>query len=258
MAGKALGSVGGYVVGPRPAIDYLRSTAPGFIFTTALPPALLAAWDTALTLVQGEVGADLREGVRTNVGYLKQLAAPAGHPVPRRRVALRPGARARRRTRQGGGPDPALGTPHLRPAHQRSLGARGHRAHPPRSRAAAQAPPRSLPSSPRSTPPCASIPPWRGAPSSPKESTHDPPLRRLRQDGDPPRLRHRVPRPGGRRPRLAGRARRHQGLPRAHAPGRAAPDAADQRPAGSRSPARSASRCPSTSAATATRTTRSR
>lgn len=73
VAGKALGSVGGYVVGPRPAIDYLRSTAPGFIFTTALPPALLAAWDTALTLVQGEVGADLREGVRTNVGYLKQL-----------------------------------------------------------------------------------------------------------------------------------------------------------------------------------------
>lgn len=41
--GKAIGSFGGYVVGPKNVIDAIRSFAPGFIFTTALPPPSLAA-----------------------------------------------------------------------------------------------------------------------------------------------------------------------------------------------------------------------
>jgi len=41
--GKAIGSFGGYVVGPKNVIDAIRSFAPGFIFTTALPPSSLAA-----------------------------------------------------------------------------------------------------------------------------------------------------------------------------------------------------------------------
>ncbi|MCC6170483.1 MAG: 5-aminolevulinate synthase [Gammaproteobacteria bacterium] len=41
--GKGYGVVGGFVTGRRPLIDFVRSHAPGFIFTTALPPAVAAA-----------------------------------------------------------------------------------------------------------------------------------------------------------------------------------------------------------------------
>jgi 5-aminolevulinate synthase len=39
---KAFGTLGGYVAGDDAVIDFLRSHAPGFIFTSALPPAVAA------------------------------------------------------------------------------------------------------------------------------------------------------------------------------------------------------------------------
>ena len=41
--GKGYGVFGGYVVGQDEVIDAIRSNAPGFIFTTSLPPAVTAA-----------------------------------------------------------------------------------------------------------------------------------------------------------------------------------------------------------------------
>jgi 8-amino-7-oxononanoate synthase len=51
---KAFGSCGGYIGGCREVIEYLKYTAPGFVYSVGLPPANAAAALEALRLLQAE------------------------------------------------------------------------------------------------------------------------------------------------------------------------------------------------------------
>lgn len=74
--GKAIGTVGGYVAGPDSALDYIRSFAPGFIFTTALPQASVDATLMGLELVQKD--GELRVALDAGTRYMKNALRAAG------------------------------------------------------------------------------------------------------------------------------------------------------------------------------------
>ncbi|HEX4139793.1 MAG TPA: 8-amino-7-oxononanoate synthase [Candidatus Methylacidiphilales bacterium] len=57
---KALGSVGGYIAGSRALVDWLANRARSFVYSTALPPGVIAASHAAVKLARGDEGAALR------------------------------------------------------------------------------------------------------------------------------------------------------------------------------------------------------
>ncbi len=67
---KAYGVVGGYVASSRPIVDYIRSHASGFIFTTSLPPATAAAAQKSIEILKQDT--TCRQRLWQNVHYLKQ------------------------------------------------------------------------------------------------------------------------------------------------------------------------------------------
>lgn len=76
---KAFGCHGGYIAGDATVIDYIRSCAPGFIFTTSLPPMVAAA---ALASVRHVRGDDARRAkLFERAETLKQRLRSAGLPV---------------------------------------------------------------------------------------------------------------------------------------------------------------------------------
>jgi glycine C-acetyltransferase len=64
--GKAFGVNGGYVVGPRVAIDFLRETAPMYIYSNPISPGEAAAARAAVELVDSPAG-------RERIGHLRAM-----------------------------------------------------------------------------------------------------------------------------------------------------------------------------------------
>jgi len=76
--GKGLGSFGAYAAASGTICDYLVNKARSFIFSTSLPPAVLAASIAALDLVDSPEGGELREKLSGNVALFKQRLQEAG------------------------------------------------------------------------------------------------------------------------------------------------------------------------------------
>ncbi len=76
---KGFGCHGGYVAGDAEVIDWLRSTASGFIFTTSLPPTTVAAALASVRHVRGD--AARRATLFERAERLKTKLAAAGVPV---------------------------------------------------------------------------------------------------------------------------------------------------------------------------------
>ena len=75
---KALGCAGGFVVGSQTLIDYLRNRARSLIYSTALPPAIVAAAGTAVDFVMSDEGHQRRDQLWRNVSEMKQGLAELG------------------------------------------------------------------------------------------------------------------------------------------------------------------------------------
>uniref|UniRef100_A0A3Q3M704 5-aminolevulinate synthase n=1 Tax=Mastacembelus armatus TaxID=205130 RepID=A0A3Q3M704_9TELE len=79
--GKAFGCVGGYIASTSALVDTVRSYAAGFIFTTSLPPMLLAGARQSIQILKGEEGRALRRKHQRNVKLLRQMLMDSGLPV---------------------------------------------------------------------------------------------------------------------------------------------------------------------------------
>src|SRR5271156_3271998 len=76
---KAFGCLGGYITSSAALIDAVRSYAPGFIFTTALPPPVCAAATAAIRHLKSSSWE--RERHQDRAGRVKAVLAAAGLPV---------------------------------------------------------------------------------------------------------------------------------------------------------------------------------
>ena len=76
--GKAFGLMGGYIAGAMEIIDAVRSNASGFIFTTSLPPAILAGAHASIEHLK--VCDIERQKMKRNVSYFKNALTNTSIP----------------------------------------------------------------------------------------------------------------------------------------------------------------------------------
>ncbi|MCF6304353.1 MAG: 5-aminolevulinate synthase [Rhodobacteraceae bacterium] len=77
--GKAYGVMGGYIAASAKMVDAVRSYAPGFIFTTSLPPAVLAGATASIKYLKSHQ--ELRDQQQEAAKILKMRLKALGLPV---------------------------------------------------------------------------------------------------------------------------------------------------------------------------------
>ena len=76
---KAYGVFGGYIAASARMVDAIRSYAPGFIFTTSLPPTVAAGAATSVRVLKS--AQHLRDAQQTNARILKMRLKGLGLPI---------------------------------------------------------------------------------------------------------------------------------------------------------------------------------
>ena len=76
---KAIGVVGGYIAASHSLVDFVRSFGPGFIFSSALPPAVAAGALTSIRHLKDHN--EIRERHQERAATLKHRLREAGIPV---------------------------------------------------------------------------------------------------------------------------------------------------------------------------------
>lgn len=85
---KALGSVGGFVCGSRSVVDLLINRARSLIYSTALPPAVVAAASAAVEFVMSGAGQARRDALWRKVSELKLGLGRLGFSIGSRSAIL--------------------------------------------------------------------------------------------------------------------------------------------------------------------------
>ncbi|MFB2532577.1 5-aminolevulinate synthase [Paracoccus sp. p3-h83] len=79
--GKAFGVFGGYIAASARMVDAVRSYAPGFIFTTSLPPAVAAGAAASIAFLKSDEGQKLRDLQQQHARILKTRLKAMGLPI---------------------------------------------------------------------------------------------------------------------------------------------------------------------------------
>ncbi len=78
---KAYGVMGGYIAASAKMVDAVRSYAPGFIFTTSLPPAVAAGCAASIAFLKTAEGQHLRDAQQLHARILKTRLKGLGLPI---------------------------------------------------------------------------------------------------------------------------------------------------------------------------------
>ncbi|HHX89731.1 MAG TPA: 5-aminolevulinate synthase, partial [Paracoccus sp.] len=78
---KAYGVMGGYIAASGKMVDAIRSYAPGFIFTTSLPPAVAAGCAASIAFLKTAEGQLLRDRQQLHARMLKMRLKAMGLPI---------------------------------------------------------------------------------------------------------------------------------------------------------------------------------